>query len=74
MTNTKRAVPGLQAELEMVEILSARAGFEASFPGDSHAWKMHAFLQASPHNLPIFIPVYLHIYLRRCRTSCSSRR
>ena len=28
-----------------VDILSARGAFEASFPGDSHAWKMHAFLQ-----------------------------
>ena len=27
-------------------IISARAGFEGQFPGDSHAWKMHAFLQA----------------------------
>ena len=26
-------------------IISARAGFEDMFPGDSHAWKMHAFLQ-----------------------------
>ena len=28
-----------------VDIISARGAFEASFPGDSHAWKMHAFLQ-----------------------------
>ena len=35
---------GLQEDLATVEIISARAGFEASFPGDSHAWKMHAFL------------------------------
>jgi len=37
-------MPGLQEDLATVEIISARAGFEASFPGDSHAWKMHAFL------------------------------
>ena len=38
-------LPGLAPYLEQVDIISARAGFEASFPGDSHAWKMHAFLQ-----------------------------
>ena len=31
--------------LSQIEIISARAGFETAFPGDSHAWKMHAFLQ-----------------------------
>ena len=38
-------MPGLQEDLAKVDILSARGAFEASFPGDSHAWKMHAFLQ-----------------------------
>jgi len=38
-------MPGLEEDLSNVEIISARSGFEASFPGDSHAWKMHAFLQ-----------------------------
>lgn len=38
-------MPGLQEDLAQIEIISARSGFEASFPGDSHAWKMHAFLQ-----------------------------
>ena len=38
-------MPGLQEDLAKVEILSARGAFESSFPGDSHAWKMHAFLQ-----------------------------
>ena len=38
-------MPGLQAALEKIDIISARGAFEASFPGDSHAWKMHAFLQ-----------------------------
>jgi len=38
-------MPGLADELATVEIISARGAFEASFPGDSHAWKMHAFLQ-----------------------------
>jgi len=28
-----------------IEVISARAGFENAFPGDSHAWKMHSFLQ-----------------------------
>lgn len=28
-----------------MEVISARAGFENAFPGDSHAWKMHSFLQ-----------------------------
>ena len=40
-------MPGLQEDLAQIEIISARSGFEASFPGDSHAWKMHAFLQVS---------------------------
>ena len=30
-----------------MEVISARAGFETAFPGDSHAWKMHSFLQAA---------------------------
>ena len=38
-------MPGLADELAKYEIISARGAFEASFPGDSHAWKMHAFLQ-----------------------------
>ena len=38
-------MPGLQEDLAKVDIISARGAFEASFPGDSHAWKMHAFLQ-----------------------------
>ncbi len=39
-------MPGLtEALADDVEILSARAGFEATFPGDSHAWKMHCFLK-----------------------------
>jgi len=38
-------MPGLAELLRQMEIISARAGFESSFPGDSHAWKMHAFLQ-----------------------------
>ena len=38
-------MPGLTEDLATVEIISARGAFEASFPGDSHAWKMHAFLQ-----------------------------
>ena len=38
-------MPGLADDLSTVEIISARGAFEASFPGDSHAWKMHAFLQ-----------------------------
>ena len=38
-------MPGLSPLLEDLPIISARAGFEASFPGDSHAWKMHAFMQ-----------------------------
>lgn len=38
-------LPGLAPYLEQIDIISARAGYEAAFPGDSHAWKMHAFLQ-----------------------------
>jgi len=38
-------MPGIQQDLAQVDIISARGAFESSFPGDSHAWKMHAFLQ-----------------------------
>ena len=38
-------MPGLADDLAKVEIISARGAFESQFPGDSHAWKMHAFLQ-----------------------------
>ncbi|EOD05049.1 hypothetical protein EMIHUDRAFT_250349 [Emiliania huxleyi CCMP1516] len=37
--------PNLQPLLAPVVIISARAGFETQYPGDSHAWKMHAFLK-----------------------------
>jgi len=43
--SSQMCLPNLAPLLENVTIISARAGFEASFPGDSHAWKMHAFLQ-----------------------------
>ena len=39
-------MPGLMEPLQKIEVISARAGFENAFPGDSHAWKMHSFLQA----------------------------
>jgi hypothetical protein len=42
-------MPGLAEDLPNVEIISARGAFEAAFPGDSHAWKMHAFLQVCDH-------------------------
>mmetsp|Transcript_2607 Transcript_2607/g.6479 ORF Transcript_2607/g.6479 Transcript_2607/m.6479 type:complete len:442 (-) Transcript_2607:231-1556(-) len=38
-------MPSIQADLAQVDVISARGAFESSFPGDSHAWKMHAFLQ-----------------------------
>jgi len=38
-------MPGLVELLKQIEVISARAGFENAFPGDSHAWKMHSFLQ-----------------------------
>jgi len=38
-------MPGLSKPLKQIEVISARAGFENAFPGDSHAWKMHSFLQ-----------------------------
>lgn len=38
-------MPGLSEPLKQMEVISARAGFENAFPGDSHAWKMHSFLQ-----------------------------
>jgi len=38
-------MPGLGDLLKQMEVISARAGFENAFPGDSHAWKMHSFLQ-----------------------------
>mmetsp|Transcript_11494 Transcript_11494/g.39248 ORF Transcript_11494/g.39248 Transcript_11494/m.39248 type:complete len:239 (+) Transcript_11494:198-914(+) len=28
-----------------IEVISARGAFEQEFPGDCHAWKVHAFLQ-----------------------------
>jgi hypothetical protein len=45
--SSSMCMPGLTDALSQVDIISARQGFEASFPGDSHAWKMHAFLQVS---------------------------
>jgi len=38
-------MPELSEPLKQIEVISARAGFENAFPGDSHAWKMHSFLQ-----------------------------
>mmetsp|Transcript_2151 Transcript_2151/g.4813 ORF Transcript_2151/g.4813 Transcript_2151/m.4813 type:complete len:368 (-) Transcript_2151:680-1783(-) len=43
--SAQMCLPNLAPHLQPVLIISARAGFEAAFPGDSHAWKMHAFLQ-----------------------------
>jgi hypothetical protein len=61
-------MPGLAEELQKVDILSARGAFEASFPGDSHAWKMHALcappistIGPSPH-------IELHIGREHDRT------
>lgn len=37
-------VKGLLSTLP-IEVISARGAFEQDFPGDCHAWKVHAFLQ-----------------------------
>ena len=44
-----------------MEIISARGAFEASFPGDSHAWKMHAFLQVT-HSIMCTCPPFTRIF------------
>jgi len=46
-------MPGLSEPLKQMEVISARAGFENAFPGDSHAWKMHSFLQVRRTRYPV---------------------
>ncbi len=43
--STKKYMPSVKEPLKSVRIISARTTFEHKFPGDSHEWKMQAFLQ-----------------------------
>eukprot|EP00933_Yihiella_yeosuensis_P071216 TRINITY_DN79415_c0_g1_i1.p1 TRINITY_DN79415_c0_g1~~TRINITY_DN79415_c0_g1_i1.p1 ORF type:complete len:281 (+),score=44.28 TRINITY_DN79415_c0_g1_i1:66-908(+) len=39
----RRFLPGLASTLDRIKVMSARAAYEASFPGDPYAWKRQAF-------------------------------
>ena len=43
--SSKKYLPSVYPTLSKVKIISARSEYEDLYPGDSHEWKMQAFLQ-----------------------------
>ena len=43
--SAKRYLPKVSELIPQIKVLSARTSYESMFPGNSHEWKMRAFLQ-----------------------------
>ena len=42
--SAKKYMPNCVKPLEKVKVISARTSYEHQFPGNSHEWKMQAFM------------------------------